>query len=326
MKKLSVIFLGLTVWSNLSIAQPNTDEAESTETTPPPVAAEGVAGTNVHILNGQEDTGGGFNKYSIRPIHESDVMYQKTLLRAIDLREKQNKPMFSQNKWITKLIIEAVKRGDITPYASDSLEESGKLTIQQFTEAMSIGGAVPTTMEVQDAIQNKINDGSLDVSGTADTSGTYAKTLNELVQASGAGEFTPRDLYQMEIKENIIFDKQRSRMYYDIHSITMKIPADHPDNKKGIELAIASFSYIDLINKVFKDNPNAIWYNPQNDAQHKTLADAFELRLFSSYIIKVSNPSDAMLQDIYGDPQRGIMASQWAAFELLEFEHNLWEF
>ncbi|HXA01357.1 MAG TPA: gliding motility protein GldN [Cytophagaceae bacterium] len=322
MKKLSVIFLGLTVWSNLGIAQPGTNEAESTGTTTQTGAAG--AGTKVSILNGQEDNGGGFNKYSIRPIHESDIMYQKTLIRAIDLREKQNKPMFSQNKWITKLIIEAVKRGDITPYTTDSLEEGGKLTIEEFSQAMSIGGAVPSTMDIQDAIQNKINDGSLDV--TTDTTGTFAKTLNELVQASGAGEFTPRDLYQMEIKENIIFDKQRSRMYYDIHAITIKIPADHPDNKKGIEMAVASFSYIDLVNKVFKDNPNAIWYNPQNDAQHKSLADAFELRLFSSYIIKVSNPTDAMLQDIYGDPQRGIMASQWAAFELLEFEHNLWEF
>jgi len=197
MKKLSVIFLGLTVWSNLSIAQPDTNEAESTGTTTQSGAAG--AGAKVSILNGQEDNGGGFNKYSIRPIHESDVMYQKTLIRAVDLREKQNKPMFSQNKWITKLIIEAVKRGDITPYTTDSLQEGSKLTIDEFTKAMSIGGAVPTTMEVQDAIQNKINDGSLDV--TQDTTGTFDKTLAELTQAGGAGEFSPRDLYQMEIKE-----------------------------------------------------------------------------------------------------------------------------
>jgi gliding motility associated protien GldN len=321
MKKLGVIFLGLTVWSNLSIAQ--VEEAESTGT--PTGSGGSPEGTSLHILNGMEDTGGGFNKYSVRPIHESDVMYQKTIIRAMDLREKQNKPMFSQNRWITKLIIEAVKRGDITPYTTDSLQEGGKLTIDEFSKAMSIGGAVPTTMEVQDAIQNKINDGSLDPN-TQDTTGTFDKTLAELVAASGAGEFMPRDLYQMEIKEFIIFDKQRSRMYYDIHSVTIKIPADHPDNKKGIELVVASFEYKELLEKAFKDNPNAIWYNPQNDAQHKTLADAFELRLFSSYIIKVSNPSDAMLQDIYGDPERGIMASQWAAFELLEYEHNLWEF
>ena len=131
----------------------------------------------------------------------------------------------------------------------------------------------------------------------------------------------------MQIKENLVFDKQRSVMYHDILAITMLVPADHPDNIKGIELPIASFSYKELKQKVFTDNPNAIWYNPYNDAEHKSLADAFELRLFSSYIIKVSNPNDDYLVDIYGgDPKVGIMASQWKEFELLEYEHNLWEF
>jgi hypothetical protein len=190
MKKLGVILLGLTVWSSLSIAQGN--EAESTGTTGETHQSEPEVGTKVSILNGQQDNGGGFNKYSVRPIHESDVMYQKTIIRAMDLREKQNKPMFSQNKWITKLIIEAVKRGDITPYTTDSLEEGSKLTIAEFTQAMSIGGAVPSEMEVMDAVQNKINDGTLDV--TKDTTGTYAKTLSELVAASGAGEFMPAEI------------------------------------------------------------------------------------------------------------------------------------
>ena len=116
-------------------------------------------------------------------------------------------------------------------------------------------------------------------------------------------------------------------MYYDIQSITMFVPADNPSNIKGIQITIASFEYKELVNKLFKDNPNAIWFNPQNDQQHKNLADAFELRLFSSYIEKVSNPSDAYLVDIYGgDQHKGILASQWAAYEIMEYEHNLWEF
>ena len=45
------------------------------------------------------------------------------------------------------------------------------------------------------------------------------------------------------------------------------------------------------------------------------------------YIIKVSNPKDAYLVDIHGGDQwTGILASQWKSFELLEYEHNLWEF
>lgn len=250
----------------------------------------------------------GFNKYSVRPVHESDIMYKKSLLRAIDLREKQNKPMFSRNKEITKLLIEAVKRGEIVPYSSDSLKEGKVLTISEFEERIMI----PTDM---------------DTVALYDAYGPEWRQNPEVAQMLAGQFYFPQDLYQMQIKEDLIFDKQRSRMYYDIHAITLLVPADHPQNVKGIEMPVASFEYKELIDKVFKDNPNAIWYNPQNDAAHKSLGDAFELRMFSSYIIKVSNPSDAYLVDIYGgDQQKGIMASQWAAFELLEYEHNLWEF
>jgi gliding motility associated protien GldN len=313
MKKISVIFLGLIVWSTLSIAQENAEEnVSTTPTTTGEAEAEGTStpGTNsshISTVNGIEDKEG-FNKYSTRPIHESDIMYQKTILRAIDLREKQNKPMFSRNKEITKLILEAVERGDIKPYATDSLEEGRTLTIDEFKESIKIPSETAELTEEDKAIALQNGDSSVLTSG-------------------GVNFYFPQDLYQMQIKENLIFDKQRSRMYYDVHAVTMLVPSDHPANVKGIEIPVASFAYRDLIEKVFKDNPNAIWYNPQNDAQHKSLADAFELRLFSSYIIKVSNPMDAYLVDIYGGDQvKGIMASQWAAFELLEYEHNLWEF
>jgi len=35
---------------------------------------------------------------AVRPIPVSDQMFRKTIWRAIDLREKQNKPMFSDGK------------------------------------------------------------------------------------------------------------------------------------------------------------------------------------------------------------------------------------
>lgn len=255
-----------------------------------------------------EEVEDGYNKYSLRAIHESDIMYRKTILRAMDLREKQNKPVFSKNKEITRLLIESTKRGEITPYATDSLKEGRKLTITEFDEAMSI----PT---------------SIDTMALYDLYGPEWRVHPEVAPMLGSQFYFPQDLYQMQIKEDLVFDKQRSRMYFDIHAITILVPADHPQNVKGIEIPVASYEYKELVEKVFKDNPNAVWYNPQNDSEHRNLADAFELRLFSSYIIKVSNPSDAYLVDIYGgDQQKGILASQWAAFELLEYEHNLWEF
>jgi gliding motility associated protien GldN len=251
----------------------------------------------------------GFNKYSVRPIHTSDIMYKKTIIRAIDLREKQNLPMFSRNREISRLIIEATLAGIITPYESDSLDNGDKLTMDRFQKVLLVPSDQPSyTPE--------------------DTAMMFANEDYSYREVSlGGDSFFPTDIYQMEIKEDWLFDRQRSRQYFDIIAITIYVPSDHPSNIKGIQYPIASYSYKELCEKLFKDNPKAIWFNPQNEREHKNLADAFDLRLFSSYIIKVSNPKDSYLTDIYGgDQQKGIMASQWAAFELLEYEHNLWEF
>ncbi|HSZ26058.1 MAG TPA: gliding motility protein GldN [Cytophagaceae bacterium] len=287
MKKLGVILLGLVMSAGVAVGQEKADSA----------VAEKTGATNGD---------NGYNPLSVRPIHVSDIMWKKTLIRAVDLREKQNKPLFSKNREITRLLIDAVAKGDITPYANDSLDR--KITIDEFNEAIKIPieGGEMTAEEKEIALAN------------GDSS---------VLQTGGPSYYFPTDIYQMEIKEDLIFDKQRSRLYYDIIAITIFVPADQPQNVKGIQQVIASFSYKELVEKLFKDNPKAIWFNVQNDQQHKNLADAFDLRLFSSYIIKVSNPNDSYLVDIYGGDQvKGIMSSQWAAMELLEFEHNLWEF
>lgn len=244
--------------------------------------------------------------HSQKEIRESDQMYKKTVVRALDLRERQNKPMFSKNREITKFLIEAVKNGDLTPYASDSL--TSRLTVEEFMKSMLMPNSESGVIDTQ-AIMIEHPDDWEEV----------------LKNPPSPDYYFARDLYQMEIKEEVIFDKQRSRMYYNILAITIYIPADHPANLTGIQKVVASFDYKEAVEKVFKENPNAV-FNPQNDAQHKSLADAFELRLFSSYLVKVSNPDDQYISDKFPDQETGLMASQWAAHDLLEYEHHLWEF
>nr|WP_293899409.1 gliding motility protein GldN [Sporocytophaga sp.] len=236
-------------------------------------------------------------------------MHKKTITRALDLREKQNEGLFAKNYELPGLLIDAAKKNKITAYDNDSL--ALKLTSTELQERLKIPSAVP----------------SINVNNPADTVDAFiAYGPDWRFQIPAVEEYLANDLYQLEIKEEIIFDKEKSKLIYNILSISLFIPADHPANIKGLQSIVASFSFDELKNNLFKNNPKAISYNTQNEAQHKNLADAFELRLFSSYIVKVSNAKDYYLADIYSDQTKGIMASQWAANELLEYEHHLWEY
>jgi hypothetical protein len=274
---------------------------------------------------------------SNRPIPNSDIMFSKTITRAIDLREKQNKPMFSEGKEISRVIIDAVKRGELQAYRNDSLTTT--FTPAEMTGNMSYAEASAGLSDEEKAAGFSEQDagggwGAASDDGWGSTKKATGKTKGKNTKPAVAAtppppasyEYRPKDLYQLELKEDMIFDKKRSRMYHDIKTITLLVPATLGSNTSGIEKPIGTFKYSDLV-RVFRNNPDkAIWFNSQNDAQHKNLADAFELWLFNSYIVKVSNPNDARLDEIYGGQQQGVLASQQAASDLIEYEYNLWSF
>ncbi len=299
---------------------------------------------------------------SRRPIPLSDQMFRKSIWRAIDLREKQNKPMFSEGKEITRVILDAMKRGEIQAYKNDSLtstftpaEVSSNMSYADKTNELSAdekaagfsesdlggGGAAaddgwgaPAKKKGAKATAATTRRPRLGANGKP-MKDKRGKVIYETVPAVAAVvappkpasyEYRSKDLYQLELKEDMIFDKKRSRMYHDIKSIGILVPSTLPANVSGIEKTVGYFKYNDLV-KVFRANPQtAIWFNSQNDAQHKNLADAFELWLFNSYITKVSNAGDSRLDDIYGGQQQGILAAQQTAADLIEYEYNLWSF
>lgn len=201
----------------------------------------------------------GYNPYSVRPVHESDVMYKKTIVRALDLREKQNLPMFSTNREVTKIIIDAVKKGELKPYTSDSLDQGRSYTKEEFQKKITMAMA-------QDEDAEPAPEG---------------ETAPADAAAAGGMEYLPKQLYQMQMKEDYIFDKQRSRAYYDIQCITMLIPSEF--NPKGIEEPIGTFKFKDLV-EIFKKDPRAIWFNPNNDSEHRTLVDT----LFLTFRININ--------------------------------------
>jgi hypothetical protein len=270
------------------------------------------------------------NQNSVRPIDESSIHYKARLWRRMDLNEKINQPFFSVNNEISKFILEWVKAGVLTPYTNDSLIT--KLTADQFQENLKMEeqSEDAALSDAEKAAGFGAEGTTPKATGTDDgwgggtkSSAAPAKDAFEAKPADGAvSYYFPKELSILEIREDAVIDRRRSRLYFDIQSITLIIPASK--TKAGFDKAIASFRYKDLY-KLFRSNPNCIWYNSENEMQHKNMADAFDLRMFQARIIKKGNVENKFLTDLYGGEKEGLMMSQLLEYKLLEMEHDLWE-
>jgi len=156
-------------------------------------------------------------------------------------------------------------------------------------------------------------------------SGSEEPTLEEI----------PSDLFSvLYLREDVIFDRNRSRMYNYIRSVSLYLPKDAGAlyNPNGFEKQIAHFRYDDVV-ALFRGPyaDRAIYYNNQNVGKHMNMSDAFELRLFRAPIIKISNDQDLDIRQLYGeemqnDPMSVIVIQQQYEYDLMEYESELWEY
>jgi len=250
------------------------------------------------------------NEKSVYPIPYANQMFKRTVWRRMDLKEKQNRPFFSTANEITRIIIDAVNDGLIYPYEDDSLNK--RMSKEQFLENLKL----PT---------DEPDDFGGDA-GFGDDSGGWGDSGwgDEEETAPSVQYYDATQLNILRIQEDMIFDHVRSRLYWDIQSFELIIPAT--EVATGIEKTVGVFAYKDL-EQLFRSMPDrAIWYNRQNTAHHRNMADAFLLRLFNARVVKVSNPSDNWIQDISPDQRAALIKSQQEEQRLIEYEHNLWEF
>lgn len=266
--------------------------------------------STVNLLDPPNLDSAGYNALSVRPVHKSDIMYKMGVWRRINLQEKCNEPFNAKGQEFASLIMQAVFDGKLTAYTSDSVNR--RMTVEQFKEKMKD----PTVGEVAPAATAAADDwgNAAAAAGAAPAAATGPILLGAL------------QLYLFDLREDLLFDKQRSRMLYDIQTITMVL--DSKFSVKGFEERLASFRYVDLAH-LFATMPNAKWYNFENRAEDKKIADAFDLRLFCSRITKISNPRDDEISaiDAYNKSDKTqLITSQQFEYDLVEKENELWDF
>jgi gliding motility associated protien GldN len=292
-------------------------------------ASSGVWAQEVQDLEVQ------YNPNSLNPIPLYEQHYKVRVWRNIDLREKQNKGFFARNGELTKLIVEALKSGELTDiYAYDSL--TTKISKDDFLSRLVAQQAqsFPAWDPAADFYSGDIvTYNGKNYSAIQDSRGITPGAANAVdywssTTQGGGIEYLVSDMTNLHMVEDVIFDRRRSRLYYDIQAIEVLIPGAKTNT--GIDVSLGWFKYKDL-ETLFRNNiPKAVWFNSQNTAQNKNFADAFLLRLFHGTIYKVQNPDDETIDDTYranGRPYReGVWAREWTEMMLMEKEHNLWEF
>ncbi|MBL3657752.1 type IX secretion system ring subunit PorN/GldN [Fulvivirga sediminis] len=271
-----------------------------------------------------------YNPNSIEPIAKYEHLFKRRVWRTIDLKEKQNKGFFARGGEITAFILDAIRSGELVDlYTNDSL--TTKMSKDEFLnrlvyqEGLEVAQWEPG-VEYYEGDQVKYN-GVVYSAIFDEISSVPSESPDDWEATPGVGSailFLPRQISILRLMEDMIFDKRRSRLYYKPQSIQLIIPGS--ETLDGVELPLVVLKYKDLY-KLFKDNPEeAIWINRYNSAENKNFADALTLREFRSSLFKFENPDDDPIVDMYKNRMEAIMAAEWWEMELMEKEHNLWEY
>ncbi len=168
-----------------------------------------------------------------------------------------------------------------------------------------------------------------------DMTGVFVPTDKSYWEETGAVQdfLAKEDVKTIQLVEDVIFDKRRARLYYDVIGFIILDPTTGNPN------AIVSYKeFFKLVEKLSRDKEMRIrnsvkWKNRYNPSQDLTFTDAIKLRLFHGVINKVENPDDKTITDVIfggGKSGRGYGEAVFARWEeemkLMEKEHNLWEY
>lgn len=195
----------------------------------------------------------------------AQVMYAKRVVRMIDVREKKNQAMNYPPNPLSEVLYMAVLEGKLVPYKNDSL--SSAMTIEEFVK-------LGTDTEIFDVPISP-----------DDPSFTRPDTI--------VSEFIPSlKIKHFRVTEDWIFDKARSTWHVRIVSIAPVFEW----RMGGIDLGKKDLCVLKYHDKRGNDIRHLLCkvslFNRQTDVPYLSYDDFFEKRLFSSYIVKISNPQD----------------------------------
>lgn len=229
-------------------------------------------------------------------IREADIYWEKRIWRNIDFREKINLAFTWPVDPFVQIVYDAVVSGELKAYSPlyDDFSEGTELPLEQ--------------------IIIKFN--------RTDTTWILDEETYEEKPVIIKTEFDYQTVQKIQIKEDWVFDEETSTMVVRIIGLTMI--RDRIDPTTGETLGSEPMFWIyypDLRSIIVRHEV----FNEKNSARYLTFEDIFEMRLFSSYIVKEDNVYDRFIEN-YTSGIDQVLESERIKQQIFDFEHNLWEF
>ena len=235
-------------------------------------------------------------------LRDDDNMWSEFIWREIDAREKFNQSFMYPGKddngdqRFFSIMLNAIKNDSVTAFSPDN---------DRFT--------IPLT---NDQVANL----TLGVNDTADSPDPVTGVVERVI--TKRQKFSSDSVYTFRIKEQMIFDKEASRLFTRIIGIAPV--AKQVIGGKSIPRILFWIYYPDLRRTLAKQDV----YNPKNFSSRMTWEELFESRFFNSYIIKSSanNPGDKFLNAMIKDPLFRLLEGENIKTRIFNYEQDLWQY
>jgi gliding motility associated protien GldN len=227
-------------------------------------------------------------------IREADIVWQKTIWRVVDIREKQNLPFANPEMPFFSLINEAAKTGELSAY---SVEDD------KFSKRLS-----------PDEVRQKCV--------TIDTVVVFDENTYEESIKIVENELNPEHVKQFRIKEMWYFDKETSTLKVRILGIAPLM--EEYDNNGNYRFTRPMYWVYYPNCRTFLAH-HQVYNLTTNEAAPISWEELFEMRYFSSYITKESNVYDRRIED-YLTGIDALLEGDKIHHEIFNYEHDLWSY
>lgn len=242
-------------------------------------------------------------------IRIDDQVYKQIVWREINVKEKMNLPFIYEadedngNQKFFNILLRHIKEGDITAFSSAN---------DRFTTPLKVSEVATMLLGKSYNIQvpDKEKDPDFSKGITKDT----------LIR----DEFNDNTIIAYRIKEEIIFDRETSRLHFRILGIAPVRAVLNDDGSYRDSYTLFWIYYPELRPVLAKYEA----YNPRNMGMRMSWEEIFESRYFSSYITKstLNNPFDKSLSGYIADPLMRLLEGENIKETIFNWEQNQWSY